>query len=178
MHLLRAITLFLVLVRHGHSASLATPFTGPNADQYSDGDKFSILTGDTPVTIEQFEVHMAEITCDAAIWFKWGYQDWGYEHIYWRAWEGSVTGLGQGVATPLPVLDPPVEIPANSNLGVYLTLKDERANNSKNRSDPFHFSTYRISLLTHNMFTAFSFLRNINSVSQRWSHGICSIRLG
>ena len=130
MHLLHSITLFLALVRPAYCAeSLTTTFTGPNDDLYSDGDKFSILTGATPVTIERFDIHMAAITVQIFVYCKWGYTGWDYESGYWMVDEWTVTGLGQGVATPLPAFSSPIQMPANSNLGCYVTLNDKRNNN-------------------------------------------------
>jgi len=130
MHLLRTTAIFFALVRRGHSESLSTAFTGPNDDIWSDGDKFAIVTGDTSVTIDNFDIHMAEVTEDVQIWMTEGFFGWSYvwdKHS--KILTETVTGLGQGVATPLPAFSPPIQILANSTVGFYVTLADADGDN-------------------------------------------------
>ena len=111
------------------STSLTTQFDGPNADLYADSDKFSIITGDTAVTIESFDIHMAAVTASVEVWTKSGYPLWWDDGTYIKIWEGTVLGQGQGIATPLPAFNPPIELGANSILGVYLMVDTQFQNN-------------------------------------------------
>ena len=127
-----SIAILGALVSSVRAASLATAFDGPNGDAYSDGDKFSILTGDTPVTIHSLDLHMGEVTADVQVWINpEGFFDWMYKSgVHEKVMEiDDVTGLGQGLATPLPAFSPPIEIPANSNLGFYVTLNNSGGGN-------------------------------------------------
>ena len=129
--LLLLIAVVCVQVRFGHTASLTTAFDGPNGDAYADGDKFSILTGDTPVTINSLDIHMGEVTATVQVWLNpEGFYDWMYKSgVHTLTYDATVTGLGQGVATPLPAFSPPIEIPAHSNLGFYVTLNNSGGGN-------------------------------------------------
>ena len=109
--------------------SLATTFDGPNGDSYADGDKFSIITGSTAVSIERLDIHMAAVTEHVEIWTKDGYPVWWNDNTWTKIWEGTIIGQGQGVATPLPAFSLPIELAANSVLGVYTLLDDYAGNN-------------------------------------------------
>ena len=121
--------ILLLLVKQAQSESLATPFDGPNGDDFADGDKFSIITGSTAVSIERFDIHMAAVTKQVEIWTKDGYPNWWNDNTWTKIWEGTIIGQGQGVATPLPAFSLPIELAANSVLGVYTLLDDYAGNN-------------------------------------------------
>ena len=126
---LLSIIILLSLINHGRAESLATPFDGPNGDDFADGDKFSIITGSTAVSIERFDIHMAAVTKQVEIWTKDGYPNWWNDNTWTKIWEGTIIGQGQGVATPLPAFSLPIELAANSVLGVYTLLDDYAGNN-------------------------------------------------
>ena len=104
--------------------SLATPFNGPNGDIYSDGDKFAIVTLNMPITIERFDIHMANVTKPVEIWTKSGYPFWNDTTSWTKQWEGNVTGQGQGIPTALPYIPTPIQVPSNTTLGLYITVKE------------------------------------------------------
>ena len=123
--------LSLVNVNHGQAqstTSLATPFDGPNGDAYADGDKFSIITGSTAVSIERLDIHMAAVTEHVEVWTKDGYPNWWNDNTWTKIWEGTIVGQGQGVATPLPAFSSPIELRANSVLGVYALVDNYSMN--------------------------------------------------
>ena len=123
--------LSLVNVNHGQAqstTSLATPFDGPNGDAYADGDKFSIITGSTAVSIERLDIHMAAVTEHVEVWTKDGYPNWWNDNTWTKIWEGTIVGQGQGVATPLPAFSSPIELAANSVLGVYALVDNYSMN--------------------------------------------------
>ena len=124
-----SIIILLSLVKQALTESLATSFDGPNGDNFADGDKFSIITGSTAVSIERFDIHMAAVTKTVEIWTKDGYPNWWNDNTWTKIWEGTIVGQGQGVATPLPALSSPIEVAANSVLGVYTLLDDYAGNN-------------------------------------------------
>ena len=97
--------------------------------KYHPISQFAILTGGTAVTIERFDIHMAPVTELVEIWTGDGYPDWPNTNSMTKIWEGMITGQGQGVATPLPAFDPPIELAENSILGVYATVEDYQGNN-------------------------------------------------
>jgi hypothetical protein len=116
-----AVVLFLSLVKRGQSLSLGTPFDGPNGDPQSDGDRFSILTGSSAILLESFDVHMRNVTATVQVWTRTGFPPYTNPYDFVKRWEGNITGLGQGVATPLPAFN--LHVPANHTLGVYVTSK-------------------------------------------------------
>jgi len=117
------------------SLSLSTPFTGPNSDLYADGDKFGIVTGDSAVTIESFDIHMAAVTETVQVWIRHGnYPDYPNTNTMTKVFDSVVVGQGQGNATPLPAFDPPIELAANTILGIY-TLVDNYQGNDMYHSD-------------------------------------------
>lgn len=125
MHFLRVIFLLLALVKRGLSASLATPFDGTST---YDGDKFTIITKDSAIVIERFDIHMKNVTATIRIstrtgcrnvtdgfsstnpqpvYFVCGYpQDEytdsndGIASDWTTRFSGTLTGLGQNVPTP------------------------------------------------------------------------------
>ena len=128
IRLLHAIVVLLGVIKHGESQSefsLTTQFDGPNNDAFADSDKFSILTGDTAVSIERFDIHMTATTQNVQVWTKLGYPVWWDDGTYTKVWEGTIVGQGQGVATPLPSFSPPIELAANSILGVFLLVDEQ-----------------------------------------------------
>jgi hypothetical protein len=116
-----AVVLFLSLVKRGQCFSLRAPFDGPNNDPYSDGDRFSILTGNSAILLERFDVHMRNVTATVQVWTRTGYPPYTNPNDFVKRWEGSIIGLGQGVATPLPAFN--LAVAANHTLGVYVTSK-------------------------------------------------------
>jgi len=117
-----AVVIVLSLVKRGQSLSLGTPFDGPNNDVQSDGDRFAILTGNSAILLERFDVHMQNVTATVQVWTRTGYPPSNSNPgDFVKRWEGNITGLGQGVATPLPAFNLPVA--ANHTLGVYVTSK-------------------------------------------------------
>ena len=116
-----AVVLFLSLVKQGQSLFLGTPFDGPNHDPYSDGDRFSIQTGSFAILLERFDVHMRNVTATVQVWTRTGFPPYNNPGDFVKRWEGNITGLGQGVATPMPAFNFPV--PSNHTLGVYVTSK-------------------------------------------------------
>jgi len=117
--------LLSLVVRKGQcQLSLATPFTGPNGDIYADGDKFAILTMNTPISIQRFDIHMANVTKPVAIWTKAGFPSWDDSTSWTKQWEGNVTGQGQGVPTSLPAISTPIQVSANTTLGLYISVKE------------------------------------------------------
>ena len=126
MRVCSSILLLLCLfVRKGQcQQSLATPFTGPNGDIYADGDKFAILTMNTPISIQRFDIHMANVTKPVAIWTKAGFPFWNDTTSWTKQWEGNVTGQGQGVPTSLPAISTPIQVSANTTLGLYISVKE------------------------------------------------------
>ena len=114
-----------LVVRQGQcQLSLATTFNGPNGDIYADGDKFAILTMNTPISIQRFDIHMANVTKPVAIWTKSGFPFWNDTTSWTKQWEGNVTGQGQGVLTPLPEISAPIQVSANTTLGLYISVKE------------------------------------------------------
>ena len=131
IRLLHAIVVLLGVIKHGESQSefsLTTQFDGPNNDAFADSDKFSILTGDTAVSIERFDIHMTATTQNVQVWTKLGYPVWWDDGTYTKVWEGTIVGQGQGVATPLPAFSSPIELAANSILGVFLLVDAFQSN--------------------------------------------------
>ena len=126
IRLLHAIVVLLGIIKHGESSfSLTTQFNGPNGDINNDSDKFSIVSGSTAVKIEQFDIHMAATTKHVEVWTRSGYPKWWDDGTYTKIWEGTIVGQGQGVATPLPSFSPPIELAANSILGVFLLVDEQ-----------------------------------------------------
>jgi hypothetical protein len=114
-----------LVVRQGQcQLSLATTFNGPNGDIYADGDKFAILTMNTPISIQRFDIHMANVTKQVAIWTKSSFPFWNDTTSWTKQWEGEVTGQGQGVSTPLPAMSAPIQVSANTTLGLYISVKE------------------------------------------------------
>lgn len=117
-----------LVVRQGQcQLSLATTFNGPNGDIYADGDKFAILTMNTPISIQRFDIHMANVTKPVAIWTKSGFPSWDDSTSWTKQWEGEVTGQGQGVPTPLPAISAPIQVSANTTLGLYISVKEHNS---------------------------------------------------
>ena len=153
MNFLRAIVLLLALVKRGQSqsASLATPINGTAT---YDGDKFTITTKDSPIVLERFDIHMKNVTATIRIrtrtgcknitdtlsstnpqpvYFVCGYPQDEYTDVWdgistdWtQRYSGTLTGLGQGVATPMPPIN--LYVPANTTLGVYITSTTSNGN--------------------------------------------------
>ena len=121
MRFLWAVILFLSLVKQMECLSLGTPFDGPNNDPQSDGNRFLILTGNSAILLERFDVHMRDVTATVQVWTRTGYPPYTNPGDFVKRWEGSITGLGQGIATPLPAFN--LIVPANHTLGVYVTSK-------------------------------------------------------
>ena len=114
-----------LVVRKCHcQQSLATAFNGPNGDIYADGDKFAILTLNSPISIQRFDIHMANVTKPVAIWTKSGFPSWDDSTSWTKQWEGNVTGQGQGTPTSLPAISTPIQVPANTTLGLYISVKE------------------------------------------------------
>lgn len=117
--------LLTLVVKHGDcQLSLATPFNGPNGDTYADGDKFAILTINNPISIQRFDIHMANVTKPVEIWTRSGFPLWNDTTSWTKQWEGNVTGQGQGVPTSLPAISSPIQVAANTTLGMYITVKE------------------------------------------------------
>ena len=126
---LLSIIILLSLIQNVRCESLATPFDGPNDDRFGDGDKFGILTGDSEVTIERFDIHMSNITETVQVWIRDGdFPDHANTGTLTKVLEEVVTGQGQGIPTPLSPFDPPIVIPANSILGVYSLVDNYQGN--------------------------------------------------
>ena len=160
MGLLCAVVLLSSLVKRGQCASLVTPFTGPNADPYADGDKFTILTGSSEVLIERFDIHMRNVTTAVQIWTRNTYPAYSNTNDYTKRWEGNVTGLGQGVATPMPAFN--LLVAANSTLGVYVTTKTASMNHI------FHSS----GTLDKKVFASDDYISICEGLSSKYFHGI------
>ena len=126
---LLSIIVLLSLLQNVRCESLATPFDGPNDDRFGDGDKFGILTGDSTVTVERFDIHMSNTTQTVQVWIRDGdFPDHSNTGTLTKVLEEVVTGQGQGIPTPLSPFDPPIVIPANSILGVYSLVDNYQGN--------------------------------------------------
>ena len=160
MGFLWALVLLSSLVKRGQSVALGTPFTGPNNDPYADGDKFTILTGSSEVLIERLDIHMRNVTAAMQVWTKNGYPVYSNTGDYTKRWEGDVTGLGQGVATPMPALN--LLVPANYTLGVYVTTKTTGMNHM------FHSS----GTLDKKVFASDDYISICEGLSAKYFHSI------
>ena len=162
MNFLRSIVLLLALVKRGQSASLATPFDGkPDNEDASDGDKFSITTKDSAIVLESFDIHMMNTSATIQIWtrtgcrnvtdtwslttpktvyFACGYPGSGATNTWdWtQRYSGTLTGLGQNVSTPMPVIN--LFVPSNTTLGVYITSTTYDGNHIYHTLAPKYFS--------------------------------------
>jgi hypothetical protein len=163
MGLLWAVVLASSLVKRVQSASLGTPFTGPNNDPYADGDKFTILTGSSEVLIERFDIHMRDVTAAVQVWTRNTYPAYSNTNDYTKRWEGNVTGLGQGVATPMPAFN--LLVAANSTLGVYVTTKTTAMNHI------FHSN----GTLDKKVFALDDYISICEGLSSKYFHGIYRI---
>ena len=140
--------------------SLVAPFTGPNGDLYSDGDKFAILTKDSPISIQRFDIHMANVTKLVAIWTRSGYPIWDDFSGWTKRWEGNVTGQGQGVPTATPAISPPIQVPANTTLGMYISVKEY------NTSYMYHST----GVLERSVFVSDEYIQIVEGLSQGYIH--------
>jgi len=104
MRFLWAVVLFLSLVKRGQSLSLGMPFDGPNHDEQSDGDRFAILTGSSAIMLESFDGTVQVYTRNQ-VWTRNGYPSLTEITGYTKRLEVNITGLEQGVATPLPAFN-------------------------------------------------------------------------
>lgn len=164
MRFLRAVVLFLGLVKRGQSqsASLGTPFTGPNTDLYADGDKFAIKTNNSEVLIERFDIHLRNVTVDMQVWTRNGFPLATNQGDWTIRWTGNVTGLGKGVATPLPAFN--LLVPKNYTLGVYVTTKTQSQNHM------FHSTGVK----QKDVFASDDYISIMEGLSQKYFHGIYS----
>ena len=151
-----------IVVRQCHcQQSLATSFNGPNDDIYADGDKFAILTMNFPISIQRFDIHMADVGArEVEIWTKSGFPFWNDTTSWTKQWEGEVTGKGQGQPTSLPAIQPPIQVAANTTLGLYITLKEY------NTSYMFHST----GVAQQSIFASDEYIQIAEGLSQAYIH--------
>lgn len=90
-----------------------------------EGDVWTITTGASGVSIEQFAIHMYSNTINVGVWHKAGMADISTTDGLVRIFDATVTGQGQGVPTLLPPFSSPVDIPPNSSHTFYTTGTQE-----------------------------------------------------